>query len=252
MKIYNAVYAALHDEVFHDIGSMNDRIQELLDEFNSKPSRVTGRSRLDIFETEEKPLLGPLPGTPFRFRYRKQVKLTGSYHVQVGNRKYSVPYQYVGQMLTVIWDLDNVEVYSGSMRLCSHDRYGLHQYSTKDEHMPPKHLEYKRSKSYNAAYFLDQADYIGPCTRHAAEMLLSRNRHVEQGYSSCQGLLSLNRRYGSERLENACRRLSGCTSITYTMIKNILEKNLDKADNQEPVSRMPMNDYVRGAEAFNI
>ena len=252
MKIYNAVYAALHDEVFHDIGSMNDRIQELMDEFNSKPSRVTGRSRLDIFETEEKPLLGPLPETPFRFRYRKQVKLTGSYHVQVGNRKYSVPYQYVGQMLTVIWDLDNVEVYSGSTRLCSHDRYGLHQYSTKDEHMPPKHLEYKRSKSYNAAYFLDQADYIGPCTRHAAEMLLSRNRHVEQGYSSCQGLLSLNRRYGSERLENACRRLSGCTSITYTMIKNILEKNLDKADNQEPVSRMPMNDYVRGAEAFNI
>ena len=252
MKIYNAVYAALHNEVFHDIGSMNDRIQELLDEFNSKPSRVTGRSRLDIFETEEKPLLGPLPETPFRFRYRKQVKLTGSYHVQVGNRKYSVPYQYVGQMLTVIWDLDNVEVYSGSTRLCSHDRYGLHQYSTKDEHMPPKHLEYKRSKSYNAAYFLDQADYIGPCTRHAAEMLLSRNRHVEQGYSSCQGLLSLNRRYGSERLENACRRLSGYTSITYTMIKNILEKNLDRADNQEPVSRMPQNDYVRGAEAFNI
>ena len=252
MKIYNAVYAVLHDEVFHDIGSMNDRIQELLDEFNSKPSRVTGRSRLDIFETEEKPLLGLLPETPFRFRYRKQVKLTGSYHVQVGNRKYSVPYQYVGQMLTVIWDLDNVEVYSGSTRLCSHDRYGLHQYSTKDEHMPPKHLEYKRSKSYNAAYFLGQSDYIGPCTRHAVEMLLSRNRHVEQGYSSCQGLLSLNRRYGSERLENACRRLSGCTSITYTMIKNILEKNLDKADNQEPVSRMPLNDYVRGAEAFNI
>ena len=36
------------------------------------------------------------------------------------------------------------------------------------------------------------------------------------------------------------------------MIKNILEKNLDKADDQEPVSTMPQNDYVRGAEAFNI
>ncbi len=252
MKIYNAVYAALRNEVFHEIGSMNGRILELLDEFNSKPSRVTGRSRLDIFEAEEKPVLGPLPDTPFRFRYRKQVKLTGSYHVQVEGRKYSVPYQYVGQMLTVIWDLDNVEVYLGNTRLCTHDRYGLSQYSTKDEHMPPEHLEYKRSRSYNAAYFLDQSDGIGPCARHAAEMLLNRNKHVEQGYSSCQGLLSLNRRYGSERLENACRRLAGCTSITYTMIKNVLEKNLDMADNREPVSTMPQNDYVRGAEAFNI
>jgi hypothetical protein len=36
------------------------------------------------------------------------------------------------------------------------------------------------------------------------------------------------------------------------MIKNILEKNLDMAVNQEPVSQMPQNDYVRGAEAFNI
>ena len=39
MKIYNAVYAALHDEMFHDIDSMNGRILELLDDFNSKPSR---------------------------------------------------------------------------------------------------------------------------------------------------------------------------------------------------------------------
>ena len=40
--------------------------------------------------------------------------------------------------------------------------------------------------------------------------------------------------------------------VTPSEIKNILEKNLDMAVNQEPVSQMPQNDYVRGAEAFNI
>jgi hypothetical protein len=75
---------------------------------------------------------------------------------------------------------------------------------------------------------------------------------VEQNYGSCHGVLSLNRRYGSDRLENACKRLAGYRAINYTMIKNILEKNLDMAVNQEPVSQMPQNDYVRGAEAFNI
>ena len=93
---------------------------------------------------------------------------------------------------------------------------------------------------------------MGPYTREAVDAILKRSRHVEQNYSSCHGVLSLDRRYGSERLENACKRLAGYKSITYTMIKNILEKNLDKADDQEPVSTMPQNDYVRGAEAFNI
>jgi hypothetical protein len=252
MKIYNAVYAPLHDEVIFDMGSMNNRIFELLDDFNSKPSKVTGRSRLDIFEAEEKSSLGPLPEVPFRFRYRKEVKLSGSYHIQVAGRKYSVPYQYVGQNLTVVWDIDTVEVYAGNTRISVHDRNGVKDPFTHDEDMPPEHLEYKRSKACNAAYFLEKSEAIGPYTREAVDAILKRSRHVEQNYSSCHGVLSLDRRYGSERLENACKRLAGYKSITYTMIKNILEKNLDKADDQEPVSTMPQNDYVRGAEAFNI
>ena len=34
-KIYNAIYAPLHDEVIYDLNSMNSRIFELLDSFNS-------------------------------------------------------------------------------------------------------------------------------------------------------------------------------------------------------------------------
>ena len=251
-KIYNAIYAPLHDEIICDMNSMNSRISELLDDFNSKPSKVTGRSRFDIFEAEEKASLGALPDTPFRFRYRKEVKLSGNYHVQVTGRKYSVPYQYVGQNLTVVWDIDTVEVYAGNTRISTHDRNGIKDPFTHDEDMPPEHLEYMRTKACNAAYFLEKSEEIGPYTRQAIEAILNRSRHVEQNYSSCHGVLSLNRRYGSERLENACRRLAGYKSITYTMIKNILEKNLDMAVNQEPVSQMPPNDYVRGAKAFNI
>jgi hypothetical protein len=151
-----------------------------------------------------------------------------------------------------VWDIDTVEVYAGNTRISVHDRNGVKDPFTHDEDMPPEHLEYKRSKACNAAYFLEKSEAIGPYTREAVDAILKRSRHVEQNYSSCHGVLSLDRRYGSERLENACKRLAGYKSITYTMIKNILEKNLDKADDQEPVSTMPQNDYVRGAEAFNI
>jgi transposase len=250
-KVYNAVYSELHDEIFYNIDSMNSRIYELMDEFNNKVSRVTGRSRMDVFESTEKAALGELPEVPFRFRFRKEVKLTGSYHVQIGKHKYSVPYQYVGQKVSVAWDLDTVEVYAGSSRIAIHSRSMLPGYSTEDKHMPERHQAYKHGQGCNAAYFLEEASVIGPNTYTAMEMILNRNRHVEQTYGSCQGVLSLRRTYGRERLEKACGRISKCTSVTYTMIRNILQKNLDMAENAAPATNTPSNDYVRGAEAFN-
>lgn len=251
-KVYNAVYAEIRDEIFYDLNTMNSRISELMDVFNCKVSKVTGRSRMDIFESEEKSTLQPLPMQPYRFRYRKEVKLTSGYHVCVGKRKYSVPYQYVGQMVTVLWDIDTVEVYSGAKRIAIHERNGIDPYSTVDSHMPEEHQEWKHGQGYNAAYFMEEAEATGPCTSEAMAIILKRNSHVEQGYRSCQGVLSLKRKYGHVRLENACRRLKGCGSITYTMIKNILEKNLDKAGQQTPVANVPQNDYVRGSKAFKL
>lgn len=249
-KTYNAVYALLHDEVFYNLLSMNTRIYELMDGFNEKPSRTTGRSRRDIFEAEEQPTLGKLPMTPYRFRYRKEVKLSGTYHVMVDKHNYSVPYQYVGQKVSVLWDLDTVEVYSGSSRIAIHQRRQGPGYSTLDEHMPDKHLAYKHGQGYNAAYFLEEAALVGCNTTAAVQSILNRTKHIEQSYKSCQGVLSLKRKYGKERLEKACKRLAGCSSITYTTIRNVLEKNLDQVDGEETVSNVPQNDYVRGAEAF--
>lgn len=67
-KTYNAVYAHICNEVFYDLASMNTRFYELMDAFNDKPSRTTGKSRSDIFEAEERPALGKLPRSPYRFR----------------------------------------------------------------------------------------------------------------------------------------------------------------------------------------
>lgn len=143
----------LHDEVLYNLLSMNTRIYELMDGFYEKPTRTTGRSRRDIFEAEEQPTLGKLPMTPYRFRYRKEVKLSGTYHVMVDKHNYSVPYQYVGQKVSVQWNLDTVKVYSGSSRIAIHQRRQGSGYSTLDEHMPDKHLSYKHGQGYNAAYF---------------------------------------------------------------------------------------------------
>lgn len=251
-KTYQAVYSIITEEEHHSLASLNSRLWELMDAQNCKPSKTTGKSHWDIFESQEKPALGVLPDTPFRFRYRKTVKLTGNYHVQVDGRFFSVPFQYVGQKVRVVWDIDTVEVYSGEQRIAIHDRNGTGRYSTTDGHMPPAHLAYKHGQGYNAAYYIEEASVIGPYTKAAVEKILRGNKHVEQGYNSCKGMLSLNRTYGRERMEKACKRVEGCSTVTYTMIKNILIKNLDMAEEAEPVANTPENSYVRGPEAFNI
>lgn len=169
----------------------------------------------------------------------------------VDKHNYSVPYQYVGQKVSVQWNLDTVKVYSGSSRIAIHQRRQGSGYSTLDEHMPDKHLSYKaRTGNITPPISLEEAALVGSNTTTAVQSILNRTKHVEQSYKSCQGVLSLKRKYGKERLKKACKRLAGCSSITYTTIRNVLEKNLDQADKEETVSNVPQNDYVRGAEAF--
>lgn len=254
-KFYQFIYASIRHEVFYSLDELNSRIFELTDLFNDRPSRTTGKSRRTVFEAEEKDRLRPLPPAPFRFRYRKEVKLTGDYHVSVGRLEerhlYSVPYTYVGQKVTVVWDTETVEVYLNTQRIALHRRSFTGGRTTEEAHMPDNHLEYQHSKGRNAAFYLEEAGAVGMYTKKAVEKVLASPKYVSHAYRSCEGILSLRRKYGRDRLENACRRVSESGTVTYNMLKNILQGNLDKAEIHPDASSVPANEYVRGAEAFS-
>ena len=254
-KFYQFVYAAIRHEVFHSLDKLNSRIFELTDMFNDRPSKTTGKSRRHVYEAEERESLGPLPASPFRFRYRKEVKIAGDYHVPVGRLEerhlYSVPYTCVGQKVTVIWDTETVEVYLNSQRIALHRRRFTTGHTTEDAHMPENHREYRHTQGRNAAFYLEEAEAIGAYTRMAVEKVLASPKYVSHAYRSCEGILSLRRKYGKERLENACKRVSESGSVSYSMLRNILQGNLDKTEIHPNVSRTPANEYVRGADAFS-
>ena len=252
-QLYQYVYARLEGEDFFSLDALNARILELLDEYCSRPFK--GSTRREIFEKYEKPQMLPLPDQMYRFRLRKEVKLGSSYHVCVGSERhfYSVPYKYVGQAVKVMWDVEYVEVYAGSELAALHRRslvpYG---YSTEDAHMPESHKAYERSKEVNAASLIDWGARIGPSVKWAIEDILRRTTFPQQAYGRCNGLLSLARKYGSQRLDRACamqREQSGTAS--YQSLRNMLKNNMDlDVDPRGIVSRTPHNDNVRGAAAY--
>ena len=53
--------------------------------------------------------------------------------------------------------------------------------------------------------------------------------HPEQGFRSCLGILRLEKTYGVQRLEAACRRGISIGAASYRSIASILETSLDKA-----------------------
>ena len=118
--------------------------------------------------------------------------------------------------------------------------------------MPPRHQAYQRSKEYNADYFIRQGKYIGEHTTHVMEVILESKPFIQQSYKSCQGILSLSRKFSPDRLEAACKRTGNTSAVNYQMIKSILERNLDKEDipQETETSYIPHNENVRGAAAY--
>lgn len=115
---------------------------------------------------------------------------------------------YVGQKVTVMWDVDNVEIYVGNNRVATHMRSFSPGYTTCEEHMPDKHLAYKRERmNYNAEWFIDWAARCGVYTQESVENMLNRYKHPEQSYQSCWGIVALSKiteGKGSRRLASVC------------------------------------------------
>jgi len=251
---YKWIMAPLRNHIMHSVKQINQAIRPLLDEFNNKPmSRVT-YSRFDRFKAEEQPILRMLPDVPFSYKHKTRGKVQKNYHVILGEdwHQYSVLYQYIGQEVSVIYDLDWVEIYLGFNRIAIHTRnFKYRGYSTLDEHMPPEHLNQKEVQGWDADYFLGKAEKIGSGTVEALKRVLSSRPFIEQSYNSCLGIIRLADKVGYPRMEAACRRAIQGIRVNYGIIKTILDKNLDKLPQQEEIQfSLPLHDNLRGTEAY--
>ena len=252
--VYNRIYAPLRNTFFHSLDQMNEALWEELDKFNLRNLQHCDYSRRDRFMLHEKILLLPLPAGPFVPKNKVEAKVQRNYHITLGEdwHHYSVPYQYIGKTVQIIYDTDHVEIYLDTIRIaCYRRNYNRNGHTTLPEHMPPDHNHYARIKGYNREYFIEKATQIGDNTSSAISKILEQKIFVEQTYNSCLGVFRLGEKYGSDRLEAACGRALMGYKVTYMVIKNILERNLDKAILQTDFFiHLPDHENIRGSESY--
>ncbi|RUX69893.1 transposase, partial [Mesorhizobium sp. M2A.F.Ca.ET.040.01.1.1] len=194
-------------------------------DLNGRIMRRYGKSRRDLFDEIELAQLKPLPATPFEYAEWKVAKVHPDYHVEVDKSFYSVPHSLIGKRVDVRLTYRVVEIFHDHKRVASHIRSSQRSgHITVNEHMPKSHQRYANTTPHTLRR---EAAKVGSNTAIFIERLLSDRPHPEQGYRSAQGILSLARRYKSDRLEMACERALIINALSYSSVANILKSGLD-------------------------
>lgn len=249
--VYKRIYALLEVNPSYSLQELRSKFRLALEALNDRPMQKHGRSRREVFLSEEKPFLRPLPPTPFVEKLSTHAKVQPNYHIVIGKERhyYSVPYQYIGKQVKVVYDTDHVEVYLDHCRIAFHQRsYRKNYYTTEASHMPEKH---QRVKGWNEPFFKEKAELIGPNTAAAILRILATPVFKQQAYNSCLGVLRLAEKYSDQRLEAAAARALLGPKINYTIIHDILARGLDKAHTAEAThNAIPAHDNLRGAQTY--
>ncbi|WP_454703105.1 IS21 family transposase [Agrobacterium burrii] len=239
------VLARLRNERFFSLVDLNIRISALIEDLNTRTMRRYGKSRRALFNEVERSELKPLPSTPFEYAEWKTAKVHPDYHVEVDKTFYSVPHGLIGKRVDVRLTYRAVEIFFDHKRVASHIRSSQRSgHVTVNEHMPKAHQRYANTTPQTLRR---EAAKVGTNTATFIERLLSHRPHPEQGYRSAQGILSLARRYQSDRLELACERALVINALSYSSVANILRSGLDQAPAMtETVKPAPPHGNIRG------
>jgi transposase len=248
--IYSRIYAKLRDQKFYTLEELNKAIWGALEEHNNQ--LITGRpfSRRQRFNEIEKVAMQPLPVLKYEFKKQAYRTVTKNSHVCLPADKhyYSVPYQNVGKSVKVLYSSQYVEVFYNYERIAYHKRDRTpFTYTTDSTHLLPAH---RYTVELASDKFLALAETIHPEVKSYIEVILKSQRHKDQAYRLCTGILGFAKKVGNDRLTKACHRASSWGIYNYRSIKKILEQGLDMCDNEDVELKMPEHDNIRGNEYY--
>lgn len=247
------ILAVLRNQRFFSLVELNQAIRQLLERLNAKAFKKLPGSRLSVFEELEKPALRPLPQARYEVaEFRKARVHNADYHVELLGHYYSVPYTLVRQEVELRYTATTVEVLHRGQRVASHARsYARGKHTTLPEHLAPAHQKYLE---WTPERITSWAAKNGPHVVAMAQAIMASRDHPVQGFRACLGLQRLERPFGAERLDAACRRALHFGAVGYGSVERILKAGLDSqplpARGAEASPPSPAHENVRGGAYY--
>lgn len=231
--VYQRIFAPLRNKLFTSMEDLNESIRVCLEEHNSRLMSRVKLSRRELFNRYEKEALKALPGSKYEFKRFATATVQINYHVYLkeDGHYYSVPHNLKGKRVNIIFNENMVEIYHKNLRIAIHERdRGKNKYSTNKDHMPSHHRFYAE---WNPDKILSWSESIGESVKNVSSHILGTCAHPEQGFKSCVGIISLAKKFGSQRLIKACEIALSNNEYSYRFIHNILQRGMDKIESTE-------------------
>ncbi|MHC4410107.1 MAG: Mu transposase domain-containing protein, partial [Planctomycetota bacterium] len=220
-----------------------------LEDYGLRRHTTTQRLPLEVFEAEEKPVLLPAPIEVYDVPLWASPKVARDHYAQVDRALYSLPTRLIGRKLRARADRSTVRFYDGALLVKTHPRVARGQRSTDPCDFP----EHKRAYAHRDLEFLRRqaAEYGDAVGRFAAALLddplpWTRMRRV-------YALLGLARKYGTERVEPACRIALDADMLDVYRLRRMLElPSLPGASAADPNPSAPASRFLRPTKQYAL
>jgi transposase len=234
----------LRHHTFFSVDELNQQINLLIDGYNNKTIRRLGKSRSELFETLDKPLLHPLRANQYIFKEFKRATVGIDYHIELEGSGYSVPYIHLGKKVDVTYSSTSVLISLDGETVAHHPKLSQKYHdSTLLEHMPTDH-QYQYEK-WNPRRILNWANSIGANTTALMESIMKHRSHPTRGYKSCMAILSFSKTYGELALEAVSSVALDVNIYKVASVESMLKTKSYLLHNQHQVAN---NSYVNGHE----
>jgi len=209
-----------------ELKNFTDANEQLLQwDKNTARIRIHGTTRRqpkELFEKYEHIALKPLPRDRFEITLWKDLKVARDIHVQYDYAYYSVPYELRGEQVLTRKTSSQIAIFHENKLVAVHFPASPGKRRTNPEHYPPDKRKFMK---WDTDHCIAQAKKAGENTLIVIQRLLLHE--PIRNLRSAQNILRKADKYGTEKLEAACKRAVFFGNYTYYGIKNILEKNID-------------------------
>jgi transposase len=251
--IYQWVYAPLRKRMFYSLEDINIAFTEEIKKYNQTRMQQKNYTREEKFLAEEKQKLAPLPEKIFEVKYYADLRVGNNNYIYLGRDKhyYSVPYQYIGEKVSVIYTRTLVQIYCKGHSIAVHQRVEGFGYTTQSEHLCSTHLHYKERSPY---YYIQTAERRSAVLCQLMKLIFEQTQTPETVYRRCDGLLSLQRQTDPDIFDRACQIAIDHNILTLKFVENVMKHKtylIHQTTLFENPKPLPKHDNIRGGNYYN-
>lgn len=217
-------------------------------EYGMRRHSTTRRLPRELFDAVDKPALLPAPTAPFDVPLWCEPKVARDHFAQVAGALYSLPTRLIGKRLRARADTQLVRFYEGAVIVKAHARQPKGGRAIDPSDFPQERAPYAMR---DVAWLQHQARQHGESVGLMADRLLDSPLPWTK-MRAVRALLSLCRRYGDERTEEACARALRDDMTSVHRLERMLSLAAPAPAADDGARVIPLGRFLRPVESFAL